>query len=93
MWEDINKVHFLLELLERESELLALIGQEQGTSVRIGPDLGHVDVDLAVVSTSFGAEDRQTGRVAVLGPMRMDYRRTIRVVEEVGDGLTDNLNS
>jgi transcriptional regulator of heat shock response len=31
--------------------------------------------------------------VAVLGPMRMDYRRTIRVVEEVGDGLTENLNS
>lgn len=93
LWEDINKVHFVLELLERESELLALIGQGQGTSVRIGPDLGHVDVDLAVVSASFGADDRKAGRVAVLGPMRMDYRRTIRVVEEVGDGLTDNLNS
>jgi transcriptional regulator of heat shock response len=45
------------------------------------------------VSTSFGVDERQAGRVAVLGPMRMDYRRTIRVVEEVGDGLTENLNS
>lgn len=94
LWEDITKVHFVLELLERESELLELVGsQGQGTSVQIGPDLGRTELDLAVVSTSFGVDERQAGRVAVLGPMRMDYRRTIRVVEEVGDGLTENLNS
>ncbi len=94
LWEDITKVHFVLELLERESELLELVGsQGQGTLVQIGPDLGRIELDLAVVSTSFGVDERQAGRVAVLGPMRMDYRRTIRVVEEVGDGLTENLNS
>ena len=93
LWEDISKVHFVLELLERESELLRLIGQGQGTSVQIGPDLGHAELDLAVVSSSFGVDESTAGRLAVLGPMRMNYRQTIRVVEEVGDGLTDNLNS
>jgi transcriptional regulator of heat shock response len=29
--------------------------------------------------------------VGVLGPIRMDYRRTIRVVEEVGENLGDSL--
>lgn len=92
LWEDITKVHLVLELLERESELLALVGEGHGTSVQIGSDLGSLELDLAVVSTSFG-DKQKAGRVAVLGPTRMDYRRTIRVVEEVGDGLTDNLNS
>jgi transcriptional regulator of heat shock response len=31
--------------------------------------------------------------VGVFGPMRMDYRHTIRIVEEVGDGLADSLGS
>lgn len=93
LWEDISKVHFILELLERDSSVLGLVdSQADGTSVLIGPELGANELDLAVVSTSYGV-DKSSGRVAVLGPMRMNYRRTIRVVEEVGDGLTDSLSS
>lgn len=94
LWEDISKVHFILELLERESSIMRLVdNQEEGTSVVIGPELGPNELDLAVVSTSYGVDVRSSGRLAVLGPMRMNYRRTIRVVEEVGDGLTDSLTS
>jgi heat-inducible transcriptional repressor len=94
LWEDISKVHFILELLERDSSVLGLIGsQVEGTSVLIGPELGANEIDLAVVSTSYGVDVRSSGRVAVLGPMRMNYRRTISVVEEVGEGLTDSLSS
>ncbi|MDH3607263.1 MAG: heat-inducible transcriptional repressor HrcA [Acidimicrobiia bacterium] len=93
LWEDISKVHFILELLERDSSVMGLVdSQAPGTSVLIGPELGSNELDLAVVSTSYGV-DKSSGRVAVLGPMRMNYRRTIRVVEEVGDGLTDSLSS
>ncbi len=94
LWEDISKVHFILELLERNSSVMQLVdNQQEGTSVLIGPDVGADELDLAVVSTSYGVDVRSAGRVAVLGPMRMNYRRTIRVVEEVGDGLTDSLSS
>ena len=94
LWEDISKVHFILELLERESSVRWLVdNEEEGTSVLIGPELGSDELDLAVVSTSYGVDVRSAGRVAVLGPMRMNYRRTLRVVEEVGDGLTDSLSS
>ncbi|MBT8202315.1 MAG: heat-inducible transcription repressor HrcA [Acidimicrobiia bacterium] len=94
LWEDISKVHFILELLERDSSVMGLVdNQQEGTSVLIGPELGENELDLAVVSTSYGVDVRSSGRVAVLGPMRMNYRRTIRVVEEVGEGLTDSLSS
>ena len=94
LWEDISKVHFILELLERNSSVMQLVdNQQEGTSVLIGPEVGADELDLAVVSTSYGVDVRSSGRLAVLGPMRMNYRRTIRVVEEVGDGLTDSLSS
>ncbi len=92
-WEDLNKVHRVLELLERDAVVMALVAGA-GTDVRIGTEIAVDDAtDLAVVSTGYGGEEGRTGRVAVLGPMHMDYRRTIKVVEEVGDGLTDNLNA
>ena len=83
----------MLELLEQHSHLRQLIGaDESGTSVRLGAET-DVAADFAVVSTAFNAGGSGTGRVGVFGPMRMDYRRAIRVVEEVGDGLEDSLGT
>ena len=44
---------------------------------------GHID----------GPGDEELGRVGVIGPMRMDYRRTIKIVEEVSEGLGDSIGS
>jgi len=91
LWADLAIVHHMLDLLERDSDLQAILGEStDGTSVRIGEELGDT-LDLAVVSTSFGS--RGTGRVGVIGPMRMDYRRTIRVVEEISENLEESLGA
>jgi heat-inducible transcriptional repressor len=93
LWEDLAQVHTMLELLEEHSHLRQLIGaDESGTSVRLGAET-DVEADFAVVSTAFNAGGSGSGRVGVFGPMRMDYRRAIRVVEEVGDGLEDSLGT
>jgi heat-inducible transcriptional repressor len=94
LWEDLAQVHTMLELLEQDNYVRQLLGDDaDGTSVRLGAETDLADADFAVVSTAFDAGDRGTGRVGVLGPMRMDYRRTIRIVEEVGDGLEDSLGA
>ena len=93
LWEDLRKVHRMLEFLERQTILLRLLDdEERGTTVRIGSELSMApDADLAIVSTSYEVGDVAQGRVGVLGPRRMDYRRTIKVVEEVSEGLGDSL--
>lgn len=92
LWQDLAQVHTMLELLEHDNHVRQLLGDEaEGTSVRLGAETDLPDADFAVVSTAFDAGRRGLGRVGVLGPMRMDYRRTIRIVEEVGDGLEDSL--
>ena len=81
----------MLDLLERDSDVQAILGDPaDGTTVRIGEEIGDT-LDLAVVSTPFGS--RGSGRVGVLGPMRMDYRRSIRVVEEIGENLEERLGA
>jgi heat-inducible transcriptional repressor len=89
LWADLATVHEMLGLLEREAELQRLLDNAtSGTSVRIGAELGD-EIDVAVVSAPWG----RTGRLGVIGPMRMDYRRAIRVVEEVGEGLEGSLGT
>ncbi len=94
LWEDLAQVHTMLELLEQHHHVRQLLDDDaEGTSVRLGTETDVVDADFAVVSTAFSAGGRGTGRVGVLGPMRMDYRRAMRIVEEVGDGLGDSLGT
>ncbi|HSM01760.1 MAG TPA: heat-inducible transcriptional repressor HrcA [Acidimicrobiia bacterium] len=91
LWEDLAKLHRVLGLLEREATVLELLDESaEGTTVRLGPELPAGEEDLAVVSAPYAA-GRSRGRMGVLGPMRMDYRRTIRVVEEVSEALGDSL--
>lgn len=94
-WGDISKVRGVLEVLEREAALLeALSLMPDGTSVRIGGELGlEGTADISLVSTSYGGEEGDAGgRVGVIGPMRMDYGRTISAVEQVGENLDESLS-
>ena len=92
LWEDLATLHRVLALLEREAAVLELLDdQASGTSVRLGSEIHAAEQDLAVVSSAYTAAGARS-RMGVLGPMRMDYRRAIRVVEEVSDALGDSLN-
>ena len=94
-WGDMAKVRGVLEVLEREAALLeALSRMPDGTSVRIGGELGlEAPADISLVSTSYGADEGDpAGRVGVIGPMRMDYGRTISAVEQVGENLDESLS-
>jgi len=91
LWEDLAKLHRILAVLDEEAGVVGLLDQDSpGTSVRLGAELPAGEDDLAVVSTPYEASGA-SGRMGVFGPMRMDYRRTIRVVEEISEALGDSL--
>lgn len=95
VWEDLAKVHRILELLERETAVVGLMQRgPDGTNIHIGEELEITqDVDVAVVSADYEIGDDAGGRIGVIGPMRMDYKRAISVVEEVSEGLSEQLGS
>lgn len=89
LWNDLTMVQNLLGMLEEEASLVDLLTDDDaGTHVRFGSEVGRGE-DLAVVTTTYETSSGATGRVGVIGPMRMDYRRTIRVVEGVSEGLEE----
>jgi heat-inducible transcriptional repressor len=91
VWDNLSTVHRVLEVLEREAELLEIMARTHGTAIQIGEELGD-DVDMAVVSSSFESGPAE-GRVGVIGPMRMDYRSVISAVETVSRELGDRVSS
>ena len=92
VWEDLAKVRRILDLLDHESSIYQLLSEaDGGTVVRLGSELLLEDADIALVAASYVTATGDEGKVGVLGPLRMDYRRTIRVVEQVGENLGESL--
>lgn len=91
VWDNLTAVHRVLEVLEREAEVMRMLAQASGLSIRIGDELGVPDdVDLAVVSATYDAGGSE-GSVGVIGPMRMDYKTAMSAVERIGRELEDRI--
>jgi heat-inducible transcriptional repressor len=87
VWHDLSTVQRILEILEREAEVMNLMAGEPGTSIQLGQDL-----DMAVVSKAYESGG-DGGSVGVIGPMRMNYKRAISAVEEVTRELEEQIGS
>jgi heat-inducible transcriptional repressor len=92
VWEDLSAVQRILEVLEREAEVMKILAGASGISIQIGAELPVHDVDLAVVSKTYEVGSAG-GSVGVIGPMRMNYKRAISAVEEVSRELEDRISS
>ncbi len=92
VWEDASTVGRVLEILEREAEVMKLLASASGTSIQLGRELDSDDIDLAVVSKTYDTSG-EAGSVGVIGPMRMNYKRAISAVEEVSRELEEQIGS
>jgi heat-inducible transcriptional repressor len=87
VWQDLSTVQKILEIMEREAEVIDLLASASGTSIQLGEDL-----DLAVVSKAYEGRG-DGGSVGVIGPMRMNYKRAISAVEEVTRELEEQIGA
>jgi heat-inducible transcriptional repressor len=92
VWEDLSAMQRILEVIEREAEMMKILAGASGTSIQIGAELSVHDVDLAVVSKTYEVGSAG-GTVGVIGPMRMNYKRAISAVEEVSRELEDRISA
>jgi heat-inducible transcriptional repressor len=87
---DIRKVRDLFKVFEEKAELVEWLTQETArrkqATIRIGKEnKPKAFQDCTVVSATYASGPERTGVVAVIGPRRMRYSRTIPVVERVRD--------
>jgi heat-inducible transcriptional repressor len=88
---DLETVRQVIGALEHRRLLLETLADALSTtsvSVRIGSENTLEEMQsCSVVTASYGTEDQSLGSLGVVGPTRMDYRRTIAAVHEVASNL------
>ncbi len=96
-FKDFSRIHFLIKMLEEKRQLLDIINRdfEEGNNVKvyIGEELSCPGMDNCSLAVSrYNINKKPTGRLAVLGPMRMEYGRIITTLEYVSGVLTEVLD-
>jgi heat-inducible transcriptional repressor len=94
---DLETVRQVIGALEHRRLMLEVVAEGLsvgGVSVRIGAE-NHVEgmQFCSVITASYGTGDTAIGSLGVVGPTRMDYRRTIAAVHEVSSNLGSMLSS
>jgi heat-inducible transcriptional repressor len=94
-YSDMEKARSFLAVLESKEMLRKLVGSGGGMeiNIRIGPENEVPELkDCSVITASYRVSDRSTGTMAIIGPTRMNYNRTISVLQYVGRELSDLLS-
>jgi len=91
-FQDLSQINELMKMLERRAALLGVLRQaaeRRNVVVRIGSENEAPALQsLALVAAGYGLSTRNLGTVSVIGPVRMDYRATIRSVRDAATQLS-----
>jgi len=84
---DILKIQAILKVLEEKERLMELINRtlEKKIKVYIGHEMALKDMESCSLAVSHFEKDGMKGRIAVLGPTRMEYDRVISILEYISE--------
>ena len=94
-FHNLEITRLLIRMIEDKQNLLEIINRDfsQKVKVYIGNELGCPGMEnCSLVVSSYRRKDRPLGKLAVLGPVRMEYRHIIPALEYVSDVLTGVLS-
>jgi len=97
-FQDIEKLRSIFSLLEQNEsleELLDLADEREGTvKVTIGGEMPVEGAkDCSMVIANYFVNGEKAGSIGVLGPTRMDYGKTVSLMEFVANELSRSLSS
>jgi len=95
-FKDVDRIRLLVKLIEDKRKLLELINRDFTGKVKvyIGSELGFPEMEnCSLIVSTYKLKDQPSGRLAVLGPMRMEYDHIIPALGYISDVLTEILNT
>lgn len=95
-FRDIEKMRLLIGMVEEKQKLLDIVNRDFDGKVKvyIDKELGCPEMDgCSLVVSSYRRANRPSGRLAVLGPMRMEYGHIISSIEYISDVLSEVLDT
>jgi len=95
-FRNFQKARLLIKIIEDKQNLLEIINRDFNEKVKvyIGSELGCPEMEsCSLVVSSYRLKDKLSGKLAVLGPARMQYRHIIPALEYISDVLTQVLGT
>ena len=93
-YADTDKVKNFLSVVSDKGKVVNLLGDTSGKieiKIKIGSDNENVPEDCSLVTASYSAGGVNIGNYGVIGPLRMDYKKVVSVLEGVGKILEEML--
>jgi heat-inducible transcriptional repressor len=94
-FHDFEKIRILMRIIEDKQRLLDIINRDftEKVKVYIGHELGCPEMEhCSLIVSSYWLKSQPSGRIAVLGPVRMEYKHIIPTLEYISEVLTETLN-
>lgn len=91
-FQNIDKVKYILELLEQDERMRQLMMPvtEEAVNISIGPELPYEEMkECSLVTATYSVDGKIVGTVGVLGPTRMAYSKTVSMVDYMAKQLSD----
>lgn len=91
-YQDLRKIEAILSALEEKEKLLGVINKELATRINIfiGEEMRLREMeDCSIVVSKFQTRQGPSGRMAVLGPTRMQYDRVVSTLDYLGNLLEE----
>jgi len=90
-FRDLVKIRHLLAILEEKELLLEIINRDlkEKIAIYIGTEIPCSDIaNCSLIVSSYKIKDRPSGRLAVLGPTRMQYGKVVSTLEYLSEQLS-----
>ena len=91
-YNDVNNVKNFMSIVNDQDKLHEIVKDKDGSiefSIKIGTEDNEQLSDMAVVSAKYKFSGEEVGQLGVIGPQRMDYKKVLSVLKEIGN-LFDN---
>ena len=93
-FHDFKKIKEILAVLEEKERILEIINRnlEKKIKIFIGHEISCSDIEnCSLAVSSFKKENGPSGRIAVLGPTRMDYERVVSTLDFISGFMNEIL--
>lgn len=89
-FQDISKIKDLLNLIEEEKNVSQLLNKIPfGINVKIGTENNNPAMEnCSLISATYSIGDEQIGKIAILGPKRMQYSKVISLLNLLSNDLS-----
>ena len=95
-YNDTEKVRNFLSVVTSKEKLAGLLSEDKDNieiNIKIGGEEGSMPKDCSMVTATYSASGVKIGTYGVIGPLRMDYQKVVKVLEGVGKVLEDMLSN